>query len=154
LEGQRFAVIHFNCGLHDIKRPHGKDSVQVPLEEYRANLLAVVKLLRDYAEALIWARTTPLVDGQHNPVKSFDRFNQDVNTYNQAADQIMADLSIPINDLHGVVVRNGIARCLSRDGTHMTEIGYQALGNAVGAAIRQHQPQRPKSSGYAQQEAI
>jgi hypothetical protein len=31
-------ILHFNCGLHDIKRPHDTEHVQVPLGEYEENL--------------------------------------------------------------------------------------------------------------------
>jgi hypothetical protein len=77
LAGERFDVIHFNCGLHDIKRAHTTGDLQVPTEEYERNLYQIVELLRPYARKLIWARITPVMDGQPVPWKGFDRFNRD-----------------------------------------------------------------------------
>jgi acyl-CoA thioesterase-1 len=135
LEGKRFHVIHFNCGLHDFKRYHGSGSIQVPLSEYGANLGQIIALLGQYAEILIWARTTPVIDGQPASKKGFDRFNRDVEEYNRVADRVMAARSVLINDLHGAIVQAGVEKCLSNDGVHMTEFGYQVLGNQVGNAI-------------------
>lgn len=135
LEGKRFDVIHFNCGLHDLKRPHGSGSIQVPLSEYEAHLGQIIALLKQHAEILIWARTTPVIDGQPAPQKRFDRFNRDVDDYNRVADRVMAARSVLINDLHGAIVQAGVEKCLSNDGVHMTEFGYQVLGNQVAKTI-------------------
>ena len=131
---ERLAVIHFNCGLHDLKRAHAT-GVLGALDEYAANLRLLVPLLQARAEAVIWARTTPVSDGQHAPTKPFDRFNHDVDAYNAAADAVMADLRIPSHDLHGAIGQAGRDRCLAADGVHMTEAGYAALARQVAGAV-------------------
>lgn len=136
LAGEYFDVIHFNCGLHDIKRPRDSNIIQVPIEEYQTNLQRIVNLLGQYADVLVWARTTPVINGHPNPKKSFDRFNRDVDAYNHVADQVMAAHGIAINDLHGAVREAGGANCLSQDGVHMTEAGYGVLAREVATAIR------------------
>jgi lysophospholipase L1-like esterase len=135
LAGEHFDVIHFNCGLHDIKRAHATGDPQVPIEEYERNLYRIVELLRPYAHRLIWARTTPVMDGQPVPWKGFDRFNRDVDAYNQVADAVMTGSGIALNDLHGAVVGAGIEACLSEDGVHMTEAGDRVLGEQVARVI-------------------
>lgn len=135
LEGKRFDVIHFNCGLHDLKRPHGSGSIQVPLSEYEVNLGRMVAFLGQYAEILIWARTTPVFDGQPAPQKRFDRFNRDVDEYNRVADRVMTESNVLINDLHGAIIQAGMGKCISKDGVHMTEFGYQVLGTRVASVI-------------------
>lgn len=136
LAGQPVDVLHFNCGLHDIKRAHSTGQVQVPLAEYGANLRRLVGVLRPLAGALVWARTTPAEDGQPNPKKRFDRLNRDVTAYNAIADLVMADLGVPSHDLHGAVFEAGLERCLSWDGVHMTPEGYEVLGQRVAAIVR------------------
>jgi acyl-CoA thioesterase-1 len=140
----RYDLIHFNCGLHDIKRPHGADAIQVPIEEFAANLQEIVGRLRARAGIVIWARTTPVMDGQRVPTKPFDRFNRDVDAYNRVADRVMADLGVPSNDLHAAVLAAGIGRCLHSDGVHMTDEGNRVLAAQATAIIRRAlaQPER------------
>jgi lysophospholipase L1-like esterase len=136
LGARRFDVIHMNCGLHDLKRSHRSGELQVPLAEYAANLRQIVAQLRQHTDQLVWARTTPVVDGQPAAHKNFDRYNQDVAAYNEIADRVMAACGVPINDLHGAIVEVGIADCVSADGVHMTGYGYELLSRRVAAAIR------------------
>jgi len=136
LGDRHYDAIHFNCGLHDIKRPHGTGEYLVTLAEYEANLRQIVAKLRQHTNRLIWARTTPVLDGQPVVKKGFDRYNQDVVAYNRAADRVMADCSVPMNDLHQAVVAAGVTQCLSADGVHMTDWGYAVLSRRVAAAIR------------------
>ncbi|MGQ9599667.1 MAG: SGNH/GDSL hydrolase family protein [Anaerolineae bacterium] len=136
LEGRTYDVIHFNCGLHDIKRSHGDGQIAVPIDEYEHNLYQIVYLLRRYSQRLIWARITPVVDGQPHPAKSFDRFNHDVDDYNRVADRVMAACGVPVNDLHRIVMLAGVKNCLSEDGVHMTSEGNRVLGQQVARAIR------------------
>jgi lysophospholipase L1-like esterase len=136
-----FDVIHFNCGLHDVKRLHdaqGRPSATtaVPIEEYEANLHEIIACLWEHALMLVWARTTPVLDGQRCPEKGFDRRNADVEAYNAVADRVMASYGIPVNDLHGAIMRAGATNCLLDDGVHMTELGNQLLAIHVSAILR------------------
>ena len=142
LGDKHFDAIHFNCGLHDIKRLHGPQgrpspTTQVSLDEYEANLHQIVAYLWEHANLLVWARTTPVLDGQPCPEKGFDRGNTDVEAYNRAADRVMAFYGIPVNDLHGAILRAGATNCLSDDGVHMTELGNQLLAIHVAAVLRE-----------------
>jgi acyl-CoA thioesterase-1 len=136
LGDRRFDVIHFNCGLHDLKRAHATHQLQAPPDEYTANLEQIVAHLRPHAGALVWARTTPVLDGQRVPDKPFDRFNADGDACNAIADRVMREAGVAINDLHGAVLDAGIDRCISSDGGHMTEFGAQLLTAKVVDALR------------------
>lgn len=125
---KRWAVIHFNCGLHDIARYPGKDTA-VPVPEYADNLTRIVAILRGRAHTLIWARTTPVIDGRSK--KNFVRLSADVDRYNQVADAVMGRLGIPVNDLNRIMVEAGTATCLSEDLVHLRPAGYELLGQAV-----------------------
>jgi lysophospholipase L1-like esterase len=136
LGDRQYDLIHLNCGLHDIKWSHQSGATQVPLEEYESNLRQIVTLLRGHASVLVWARTTPVIDGQPVATKAFDRFNRDVDAYNHVADQVMADCEVAINDLHGAILETGTDDCISEDGVHMTDKGYAVLSSNVAAAVR------------------
>jgi lysophospholipase L1-like esterase len=101
-------LLLLNCGLHDIKQD-GKTGInQVPLEEYRSNLSAIVSLVSQMRVYPVWIRTTPFDEKIHNAIKKdFSRFEADGDRYNQAADEIMTASNIPIIDLHTFTLNLG-----------------------------------------------
>jgi lysophospholipase L1-like esterase len=131
----RYTVLHVNCGLHDIKRPKVAPELTVPVDEYEANLRQLIPMLRRHTDVVVWARTTPVIDNVVTR-KGFIRFNRDVDDYNRAADRVMADLQVPINDLHGAIVQAGADLCIGPDGVHLTEFGYGLLAARVAEAVR------------------
>jgi lysophospholipase L1-like esterase len=135
LADRRWGVIHFNCGLHDIKRARGSGGLQVPLERYRSNLERIVQRLKATGAALAWATSTPVIEARHNAVKDLDRLNADVDACNAAAAEIMLAAGVRIDDLYSAVVAAGPATMLCDDGVHMTAGGYIVLARAVAGAI-------------------
>src|SRR5258708_4290320 len=84
LGGSKWDAIHFNWGLHDLKvTPDG--GRQVPLATYESNLAALVARLQKTGARLIWATTTPVPEGTHNP----PREAADAARYNAAANRVM-----------------------------------------------------------------
>ena len=135
--GRAVDVIHFNCGLHDLK-VLPDDTPQVPIEEYARNLQKIVLTLKeDTAAELIWATITPVHDERHQSRKhcDFKRFETDVERYNRAALEVINSAGLRVNDLHGVIERCGIATCLSPDGVHMTGDANRMLAEAVATAV-------------------
>jgi acyl-CoA thioesterase-1 len=161
LDAGPFDVIHFNWGLHDCRIQWPKDELQIPIEDYEANLKKLVERLKQTDATLIWATTTAVVDGK--PGERRKRRLKDVQAYNAVARRIMDDAGIPINDLYAALMsideskvatdeeppakgkgkakaktppkpmtRQGIT---TRDGTHFTGKGYQFLAKRVAAAI-------------------
>lgn len=64
-----------NCGLHDIKTDPATGQKQVLIEQYQANLRAIVDLVAGMQPTLVWVRTTPCDENVHNyPGMSFHRF--------------------------------------------------------------------------------
>jgi len=93
-------ILLLNCGLHDIKTPVGTDQKQVSLDRYKENLVEIFDLLTARGIQLIWMRTTPVDDAQHNSrQQSFHRFAADLEAYNAAADAIFRSREVPIIDL-------------------------------------------------------
>lgn len=94
-------VLVLNCGLHDIKTPVGTTQKQVSLESYKSNLVEIFDLVTSRGIKLVWVRTTPVDDEQHNSrQRSFHRFAADLDAYNEAADAIFRSREVPIIDLY------------------------------------------------------
>ncbi len=130
-------VVHFNSGLHDVKRAYGSERRQQPLPVYVDNLRRVVAALRTGSNArLLWATTTPVIFERHHARKGFDRFEEDIVEYNRAALALMEELQIPVDDLYGVIMRHGKERAIGEDGVHMTEGGSRVLADAVASTLR------------------
>lgn len=94
-------VLLLNCGLHDVRTDIVSHAKQVPEDAYRGNLHAIVSLARDLAGHVVWVRTTSVIDAIHNArEQKFLRFAADIIRYNDIADAVMQENSIPCIDLH------------------------------------------------------
>ena len=133
-------VVHFNCGLHDLK-VLADGSHQVPVDEYVRNLRDIIGRLRGGTTArLIWATSTPVHDERHRarPGSEFTRLQKDVETYSRKALEVVNAAGLVVNDLHDVIERAGLAGCLSPDGVHMTERGNRLLAETVASIVAPH----------------
>ncbi|MGH7223844.1 MAG: SGNH/GDSL hydrolase family protein, partial [Gemmataceae bacterium] len=152
------AVIHFNCGLHDLKLAKRDKRYQVDRENYEANLKAIVARLRKETSAvLVFANTTPILDERHaKRGAEFDRHEADVRRYNDTALAVMRQADVPIDDLHTIVEKAGAAKMLAVDGTHYTREGYARLADAVADCVRRQlliRRARPSPAAVANPEA-
>jgi GDSL-like Lipase/Acylhydrolase family len=106
LKGQKWDVIHFNFGLHDLKHvskddpskpsSNPEDPVQASLEVYTKNMEEIVKKLKATGATLIYATTTPVVPGCTSPLRE----PESPGKYNEAALKIMTQNKIAVNDLY------------------------------------------------------
>lgn len=132
-----YDVIHLNSGLHDIQGAWNAEKAVyepiVPAAMYEENLERIVtRILGETASRLIWASTTPVIDqAGRKPV----RYEKDVQKYNEVAEKVMQRHNVPINDLHELVAKTGISKCLEQDGVHLSTFGSEALGKAVADAV-------------------
>ncbi len=116
----QFDLLLVNCGLHDLRRSSETGELQVPLDEYRANLAEILALARGLAGRVGWVRTTPVVDELHNrPGLGFRRFAADVEAYNRAADEVMRACGVVTLDLFTFTLTLG--RAAYSDHVHFTE---------------------------------
>lgn len=134
LGSEKWDVIHFNWGLHDLK--HLKDNKldlagpQVTsVEKYEQNLRALVTRLKATGAKLIWATTTQVPEG------SAGRVEGDEAAYNAAALKIMKEEKVAIDDLHEFLSPR-ITGLQIPHNVHFTKEGYQALGEKVAEAIK------------------
>ena len=137
-DGGDWDVIHFNFGLHDLKRVHpetGKNSQdpddphQADPERYDEQLRAIVARLKETDARLVFATTTPVPEG----VRPY-RAPEDPITYNRVALHVMRDEGVPINDLFAYVM--GHEEMIKPKDVHYSKEGSRALGEEVVRAIR------------------
>ena len=130
----RWDTIHFNWGLHDLRRMF--DGLpQVDVATYRRNLERLVGRLEETRASLIWASTTPVPAVPVTP----QSVPSDVPRYNEAAIEVMARRSMTVNDLYSYAVPR--LNKLQRAGdVHFTAEGSLALARVVARAIRRTLP--------------
>lgn len=139
-------VIQLNCGIHDltylnaagkVATPAEGAKVQVPLDEYRANLEKIVARLEKTGAKLIWCTTTPL----RNP-PAF-RLTDDVARYNEVALEVMQKHNIQVNDLNEQILKHGPSMW-TFDGVHFSPEGYGELAKCAAPVIESALPKAGK----------
>jgi len=132
-------VIHFNFGLHDLKRVKadtGKNSNdpadphQASPERYERQLGEILAKLQATGARLVFATTTPVPEGELRP----HRAPEDAVRYNQIALGLMAEAGVAVNDLHGFALPR-LAEIQKSANVHFTADGSAALGAQVARAI-------------------
>ena len=123
-------VIHWNNGLHDVVRMFPGDGPFVSLGEYRDAIFKLGRELKKTGARVIFATTTPI-----GPKNEYQRSNQDIESYNRAALDILVPMGIEIDDLHALVMQNP-GEMLSDDDTHPSEEGVRLLAHSVAGCIR------------------
>lgn len=113
--GVKFALVHFNNGMHGWGYSEA---------EYAAGLPAMVAALRGGAPdaKLIWASTTPVLKDQPSPGAT----NARIDARNRSAAALMARDSIPVDDQHGLMLRHA--------DLHSGDVHFKPEGSAVQAA--------------------
>ena len=109
----------------------------MPIEVYAGNLGFIGRQLLDSGARVVFATSTPV-----HPERPFlgDRWswrNDEIDAYNARARQVMADLQIPVNDLHGLVAADPDG-LLSADQLHLSEAGKKACAAAVVEVVEGH----------------
>jgi lysophospholipase L1-like esterase len=124
-------VIHFNFGLHDLKRVDGIN-VGVEIPDYIANLESLVATMQATGAKVIFGTTTPYPDVT-NPV----RYAADAITYNNAAVGVMNANNVPVNDLYTFMSDLLVTKPNRQldNNVHFSSKGYEALGIEVANAI-------------------
>ena len=131
------AVVHVNCGLHDLRKEFDTGEPALDLRAYETNVREILgRLKREFAGKVVWVTTTPVNEEWHHANKGFDRFAADVDAYNKIASGIAGELGIQIDDLFAVIIEGGRDQLLRDDGVHFTEEGSELLGKAVADCIK------------------
>ena len=128
----KWDVIHFNWGLHDLKYMNEKGQLvgvdqgkqQVPIKEYAKNLDELVKRLKKTGATLIWRNTTPVPEGAKG------RLPADAVKYNAAAAEVMAEHEVQVHDLYSFAKKHEEDIQRKRD-VHYTGEGSKKLAEEV-----------------------
>ena len=136
----RWEVIHFNFGLHDLKRVDpktGRNSNdrghphQASPERYEKQLRAIVGKLKKTKAKLIFATTTPVPSGGVRPYRDVE----DPARFNAIAVKIMKESGVAVDDLYAAAeprLKN-IQRPVN---VHFTPEGSRFLAKQVTTHIR------------------
>ncbi len=138
LGDKKWDVIHFNWGLHDLKYQDDKGQLvkdpkqghqQVPVEAYEQNLRKLVARLKQTGAKLIWCSTTPVPDGAGGRIKG------DELKYNAAAERVMKDAGIAIDDLYSFALPK-LDKIQLPANVHFSPEGSAVLAEQVALSIR------------------
>jgi acyl-CoA thioesterase-1 len=133
LGSRRWDVVHVNFGLWDLAYRSGSAQA-VSLDEYKANVRAILATLKGASTRVVWATTTIVPRGAKGLRP------EDVEAYNAAASDIAGELGVEINDLFSV--SRTLPR-LSAVDVHFTDEGSRILGRHVAAAIKSRYSEVP-----------
>lgn len=128
-------IVHWNNGIHDAGYNPRRSPVQIPLEDYVANLSHIVNHIRNnLTDKLIFATSTP-----PHPDKPFDEQSWlwkpgDIERYNDAAVALMNEQGVKVNDLYSVVAAD-LDAMLCEDQLHLSEQGVEACADRVAAVV-------------------
>jgi lysophospholipase L1-like esterase len=136
----KWDVIHFNFGLHDLKwmGPNGENLAepnkagnhpQVSIEDYTKNLEIIVRGLKKTGAVLIWRNTTPVPKGARGRVVG------DSLKYNAAALEVMNRHDIQVDDMYCYSLAKQAQIQKPKD-VHYTREGSAFLGEKVAQIIR------------------
>jgi arylsulfatase A-like enzyme len=136
----RWDVIHFNFGLHDLKRvdpqtgknsKNPEDPHQADPDRYERQVRNIVQKLAKTGATLIFATTTPVPPGAVNPYRDVT----DPPRYNNVARKIMAEHDVAINDLYAFAAAR-LDKIQRPANVHFTPDGSEQLAQQVVRHIR------------------
>ncbi len=135
-----FDMVHFNSGYWDMNIESPMKEALNPLPEYVAGLRKVVELIRSQGAIPIFANTVPIFqDGKGSDTiitnATFTYKNEWVLAYNHAAEILMNELHVTINDLYSTML-NGPRYYKCDDRLHLTEEGSQECAVKIAQKIR------------------
>ena len=134
--GEKWDVIHFNFGLHDVRHfdDQGKAAEasvghrQVSESDYEKNLELLVSRMKKTGAKLIFALTTPV------PANSAGRVPGDEVRYNEIARRVMQKHGVAIDDLYSFALPR-LAEIQLPANVHFKPDGSKQLADQVAASI-------------------
>ncbi len=139
LDPGEWDVIHFNFGLHDLKRVDAStgrnsneatDPHQAGPERYERQLTALTERLVATRAQVVFGTTTPVPEGPLRPYRE----PQDALRYNRIARDVMERAGVAVNDLHAYVLSQEPPLLRAGD-VHFDARGSRLLGERVAEAI-------------------
>ncbi len=128
-------IVHWNNGLHDIGHNPNRAPVQMPLEVYRGNIGFILQQLLATGAQVIWAKSTPVHPQRPFSAEQWSWKNEEIDSYNAAALELMVERQVPVNGLHALVAGD-FDLYLAEDQLHLSEEGKEKCAAAVADKIR------------------
>lgn len=128
-------IIHWNNGIHDCGHNPERSPKQIPLQTYATTIEYLLQTLQATGAKIFWATTTPVHPDRPFPTDGWSWKNEEIDTYNAAALEIMNRYNVPVSDLHAVVAADP-DKYLSEDQLHLSEAGQAACAEAVVEALK------------------
>ncbi len=136
------SLIHWNNGYWDMNIEAPMKEPMTPIEDYVKNLRRIIKLIRETTSAkIIFANTVPVLEkGMARDITGIDTEismdNEWVIEYNRAAEAVMAEESIPVNDLYSLCLAHPhYHKC--DDLLHLTEKSSREWAKQVAKMARE-----------------
>lgn len=136
------ALIHWNNGYWDMNIEAPMTEPMTPIEDYVKNLRRIIKLIRETTEAkIIFANTVPVLkSGMAKDITGIDTEismdNAWVIEYNRAAETVMAEENIPVNDLYSLCLAHPhYHKC--DDLLHLSERGSRECAKQIAKMARE-----------------
>ncbi|WP_419194197.1 SGNH/GDSL hydrolase family protein [Novipirellula herctigrandis] len=130
----KWNVIHFNWGLHDLKRIDGKKTgpeipPAVAITDYKKNLQIVIDKMKATGARLIFASTTAYPAG----VKPC-RLPEDAVKYNAAALEVMKQNGVLVNDLYAFTA-NRLEELQNPVNVHFSQKGSIVISKQIAEMV-------------------
>ena len=133
-------LIHWNNGIWDHHR-NAEDDIPFSTPEIYLSLnRRLHNFLKDYADHLIWATTTP-GGPKYDPsthillTLSREEWNREIAAYNGIVAGYLRTQGVAIDDLYALVSTDP-ERIIAEDGIHLSEEGKEILAEQVANSIR------------------
>ena len=127
-------IVHWNNGLHDCGHNPGRRPHQIPLDMYRDNLEYALVQLRAITPTILWATSTPVHPDRPFNTEGWAWKNEEIDSFNDAASELMAAYDVPVNDLQ-TLVRSDVEQYLAEDQLHLSEAGQKVCAQAVAEIV-------------------
>lgn len=144
---------HFNTGIWDIHRCTADGELFTPIDEFADQQRRLAIQMKSYTENVIYANCTPggkgldVEDARINALVNTDpefakvhltapmeEWNADIRRYNDAAENVMHGMGIPVNDFYSAIIAD-TEKYVCGDGVHMTDEGYDLLAKMAAEKI-------------------
>lgn len=137
---KHFDIVHFNSGYWDMNIEEPCLEALNTIPEYRYGLNKILRYLKQQKAIAIFANTCPIYatgNSQDNTgtQASISYKNEWVIEYNKAAESLMKQNNVVINDLYSVMLE-GPKYYKCADMLHLSETGYKICAEEIVKAIR------------------
>lgn len=139
-EHRDIALVHWNNGYWDLNPEAPMNVPMHPIGEYQHFLRRIALFIQSQGAKVIFATTTPILEKEkidrltgYEAEITYD--NAYVDSYNDAAKAVMAELGIEVNDLHELcMVDERYYKC--DDLLHLTAEGSRKCAEAIAQKVR------------------